>query len=271
MNFKIGHRNPKNLMANILGTFAAIILAVAAFVALKNKGKFAAELENKAAEEERLASSQSKLKDTLEKLRALPKERAEIDAQTLAKEEEEKKLKEENLTLKTEIDETTEVLNKLKLNSGEGQDGAPDTGTIKKFAAMAKKLSAEIEELNSDLEAKGSDLASVTQEIESAEVAAKRIKEEIEALSSGESLSTLKTSIRSIYPNWGFVTLNAGNVAGVASNSTLDVVRDGNTVAKLLVTSVEGRTSSASIIPDSVLDGVVLMVGDLVVPGKKIF
>jgi len=256
-------------MANILGTFAAIILAVAAFVAFKNKGKFALELENKAAEEEKLSLSQSKLKDTLEKLRALPEERAGIDAQTLAKEEEEAKLKEENVTLKEEIEDATKVVNKMKLNNGEAQDGAPDTGTIKKFAAMVKKLSVGIEELNSNLEAKESELASVTQEIESAEVKAKRIKEEIEALSSGESVSTLKTSIRSIYPNWGFVTLNAGNVAGVASNSTLDVVRDGSTVAKLLVTSVEGRTSSASIIPDSVIDGVALTVGDLVVPGKK--
>lgn len=256
-------------MANILGAFAAIILAVAAFVALKNKGKFAAELENKAAEEEMLASSQSKLKDALEKLRALPKERAEIDAQTLAKEEEEEKLKKENVTLKDEIDETTEVVNKMKLNSGEGQDGAPDTGAIKKFAAMVKKLSVEIEELNSVLEAKEFELSSVTQQIESAEVAAKRVKQEIEALSSGESISNLRTSIRSIYPNWGFVTLNAGNEAGVASDSTLDVIRNGNTVAKLLVTSVEGRTSSASIIPDSVIEGVFLMEGDVVVPGEK--
>jgi hypothetical protein len=255
-------------MANILGTFAAIILAVAAFVAFKNKGKFAMELENKVAEEAKLASSQSKLKDTLEKLRALPEERAGIDAQSLAKDEEEVKLKEENETLKEKIEETTEVVNKMKLNNGEAQDGAPDTGTIKKFAAMVKKLSAETEELNTKLETKESELASVTQEIEATEVNAKRIKEEIEALSSGESISTLKTSIRNIYPNWGFVTLNAGNVAGVASGSILDVVRDGNAVAKLLVTSVEGRTSSASIIPDSVIEGVVLSAGDLVVPGK---
>jgi hypothetical protein len=47
------------------------------------------------------------------------------------------------------------------------------------------------------------------------------------------------------------------------------VVRDGATIAKLLVTSVEGRSASASIIPDSIAQDITLMVGDRVVTGSK--
>jgi hypothetical protein len=90
----------------------------------------------------------------------------------------------------------------------------------------------------------------------------------LDILASGESLPSLKTSIRSIYPTWGFVTLNAGNNAGVTATSTLDVVRDGATIAKLLVTSVESRSASASIIPDSIAQDVTLMVGDRVETSK---
>jgi len=78
----------------------------------------------------------------------------------------------------------------------------------------------------------------------------------------------LKTRIRSIYPNWGFVTLAAGNNAGVVANSSLDVVRDGETVAKLLVTAVESSSASASIVPDSLAPDVTLSVGDQVIPGQ---
>ncbi len=94
------------------------------------------------------------------------------------------------------------------------------------------------------------------------------MKKKFETISSGQSLPTLNTRIRSIYPTWGFVTLATGNAGGVVTNSTLDVVRDGSTIAKLLVTSVERNSASASIIPDSIAPDVTLMVGDRVIPAQ---
>ena len=47
------------------------------------------------------------------------------------------------------------------------------------------------------------------------------------------------------------------------------MIRDGETIAKLLVTAVESRSASASIIPDSLAEDVTLMVGDRVVAGSK--
>jgi len=49
----------------------------------------------------------------------------------------------------------------------------------------------------------------------------------------------------------------------------LDVVRDGATIAKLLVTSVESTSASASIIPDSIAQDITLMVGDRVVASSE--
>ena len=45
-------------MANILGIFTAIILAVAAYVAFKNNARFEEEIANRATEEGGLAQSQ---------------------------------------------------------------------------------------------------------------------------------------------------------------------------------------------------------------------
>jgi hypothetical protein len=79
----------------------------------------------------------------------------------------------------------------------------------------------------------------------------------------------LNTAIRSIYPSWGFVTLGTGSSGGVGANSTLEVVRGDNTIAKLLVTCVESNTAAASIIPDSVTSDTVLMVGDRVIASSQ--
>jgi len=80
----------------------------------------------------------------------------------------------------------------------------------------------------------------------------------------------LKTSIRSIYSDWGFVTLASGNNAGVMANSTLNVVRDDKVVAKLLVTAVESKIASATIVPESLAAGDTLAIGDQVVAAVKV-
>jgi archaellum component FlaG (FlaF/FlaG flagellin family) len=126
----------------------------------------------------------------------------------------------------------------------------------------------ELEELTQNITDNEASLANLTAQDAATAADAEKRKENLAILASGESLPSLKTSIRSIYPTWGFVTLNAGNNAGVTATSTLDVVRDGAIIAKLLVTSVESRSASASIIPDSIAQDVTLMVGDRVETSK---
>ena len=48
-------------MANILGIFTAIILAVAAFVAIKNKGRLESEIEDRKNKEAVLAQTRGEL------------------------------------------------------------------------------------------------------------------------------------------------------------------------------------------------------------------
>ena len=130
-------------------------------------------------------------------------------------------------------------------------------------------MRTELEELTQSIADNEASLANLTAQDAATAADAQLRKERLDTQGRGESLPTLKTSIRSIYPTWGFVTLNAGNNAGVTSSSTLDVVRDGATIARLLVTAVESRSASASIIPDSIAQDITLMVGDRVVASSK--
>jgi DNA polymerase II small subunit/DNA polymerase delta subunit B len=256
-------------MANILGIFTAIILAVAAFVAVKNNARFETEITNRATEESSLARSQDRLTAALEVLRALPIERADVDAQFATKTEEETALKESNDAIKADIDSKTNQINANTRKLDEIREKTAKIGNIRDLAPKMKSMRTELEELTQSISDNEATLANLTAQDAATAADAQRRKDQLETFSRGESLPTLKTSIRSIYATWGFVTLNAGNNAGVTTNSTLDVVRDGETIAKLLVTSVESRSASASIIPDSVAENVTLMVGDRVVTAPK--
>jgi predicted RNase H-like nuclease (RuvC/YqgF family) len=273
-NRLISHSHPEshteqNPMAKLLGIFTAIILAVATWVAVKNNERFKSEIANRATEEASLALSQDRLKAALEVLRALPIERAAVDAEFAAKTEEETGLKDANAALKSEIERKTDQIAANKRQLDEFREKTAKVGNIRDLEGKMKTMRTELQELIQSIDDNEVSLANLTAENTSTQADADRRKTELETFSRGESLPSLKTSLRNIYPTWGFVTLNAGNNAGVTTNSTLDVIRDGETIAKLLVTAVESQSASASIIPDSLAEDVTLMVGDRVVASSK--
>lgn len=256
-------------MANILGIFTAIILAIAAFVAMKNKTRLEEEMTNRSTEEASLAQSQVRLAAAQAVLAALPVERAGVDAQFAAKSEEESKLQEANAKMKADIERKSSTIDANKAKLDEIRQKIAKVGEIRDLADKMKAMRAELEELSQSITNEEASLANLTAQNTATQEDATKRKDELELLGKGESLPSLKTSIRSIYPTWGFVTLNDGNNAGVNTNSTLDVVRDGETIARLLVTAVESRSASATIIPDSIAQDVTLMVGDRVVASTK--
>jgi hypothetical protein len=256
-------------MANILGIFTAIILAVAAYVAFKNNALFEEEIANRATEEKSLGQSQERLKIAQAELNRLPIERADVDAQFAAKTEVETGLKDSNDAIKADIEDKTDQIEANTKELDEFREKVAKVGNIRELAPKMKAMRTDLEELTQSIADNEASLANLTAQDAATAADAKERKQKLETQSRGESLPSLKTSIRSIYPTWGFVTLNAGNNAGVTATSTLDVVRDGATIAKLLVTSVESRSASASIIPDSIAQDITLMVGDRVVTGSK--
>ncbi len=253
-------------MANILGIITALVLTLAAFVAIKNKERLQTEISSRDSEEASLVVSQDRLKAAQEELRRLPLETEGINTQIAAKTEEETGLNEENDALKAAIETKTSQIASNRTRLDEIRSKTDRLGGIQDLAPKMKAMRIELEELDLVIDQKEASLANLTSESTNTVAEADRRKKEFEDFANGKSLATLKTRIRSIYPTWGFVTLADGNNSGVIANSTLDVVRDGGTIAKLLVTAVESRTSSATIIPDSIVENAVLMVGDRVVP-----
>jgi len=252
-------------MAKILGILTAVILAISALIAIKNNTRFEKEIEAEAAISRDLKKTQKNFEEAAEILKALPDEIAGVEANTLEVQGLVADMKEKLVELKSEL--ATKGA-KIKANEAElSQTTATlaDAGDLQKLAAQMKVLNVTSEELAQTIAGREAELASFASRATENEEETESLRQMVASMGRGASDPSLKTRIRSIYPNWGFVTLSDGAVSGVVGGSKLDVVRNDEVVAKLLVTTVVQNSSCASIIPDSVGDGVNLMIGDRVV------
>lgn len=256
-------------MANVLGILTTIVLALSAFIALKNKGHYETAISDMGDKKKLLVTSQAHLDASKGVLEALPAEisgvNAEVEKLTAAQGAQEKA----NAGYKetAEAKSAKVAANKEKLDGI--RDKTKDTGNLKELASKMRTTNAELEELTQSITSAEAKLANSVSQSSSSEAQVNEAKIKFEGFTNGSSVASLKTRIRSIYPNWGFVTLASGNNAGVVANSTLNVVRSGQTIAKLLVTAVESSSASATIVPDSLAPDATLMVGDRVEPAAK--
>jgi predicted nuclease with TOPRIM domain len=256
-------------MAKVFGILTAIVLALSALFAYKNKAAYENVITETQTRKAELTRSDARLKAAEEVLKALPVERAGVDAEvatlTTAEAAEQKGIE----TLKSKVDTATAKIASNKEKLDDIREKTSKTGDLKELASKMRATNAELEELGQSITAGEAKLANLTAQNSATDAQVADSKGKFENFAKGVSLPELKTRIRSIYPNWGFVTLASGNNAGVVPNSTLDVVRDGATIGKLLVTAVESNSSSASIVPDSLGPDVTLAVGDRVMPSQK--
>lgn len=255
-------------MANVFGILTAIVLALTAFVAYKNKDAYANELIHRKDEERKLAASQVRLKIAQDTLAATHKERTATEVVVANLKADEAAQKKVNADLKQEIDSKTQVAenNQKKLDDIREQTKA--IGEIRELAQKVKTIRNQMDDLRQSIANNETKLANLTEDNNQTIGRNDVLKGETEMIAMRESFFT-KTRIVSIYPNWGFVTLGAGHISGVVTGSSLVISRNGETVGKLLVTAVESNTASASIVPGSIGEGTVLMVGDEVLPTHK--
>lgn len=256
-------------MANVFGIITAIVLALAGFVAYKNKAANETEISNLDQAKVKLTDSQKRLKTAQENYTKAVAKRAESDSEVVKLSEQEVTQKKTNETLTQEKASKSAEVEPNKQKIASIKENAAKVGDLSAAAAKMRSTKSELEEISQAMSAAEAKLANLTAQNSQAEAQASAGKVKIEKYATGQSLPSLNTRIRAIYPSWGFVTLACGNNGGVVANSTLDVVRGGVTIAKLLVTSVESSTASASIIPDSIAPNVTLMVGDRVVAAQK--
>ena len=230
-------------MANIFAYISVALLLAAAYVANKNKEMYVLEIEARQTAERNLKKSQDRLEDLRSKRDATIDERKGYEEETLVAQKKEGEQSDKNAKLQSDIDEKREQVadNKAKIDDLKAKTA--ELGSLSELAGKIKRLGSEIAGLEEDQANKNAMLANLRGEVNSTEGSITRYKKISSDISKQKSYFG-STSITGIYGNWGFVTLGAGNTAGVVAGSRLDVVRGGSVVAKLQVRSVEaGRAS----------------------------
>lgn len=255
-------------MANVFGILTAIVLAVAAFFAFKNRDAYGNELIHRKIAQDLLAATEKRLGIAETDLASTTEERVKTDGQVVTLRGEEADRKKSNAALKSNIDGKKQTADSNKKELDQIREKTEPIGPISELASTVRALRSAINELKDGIATNEGKLANLSDENTRVEGVI-QVLNTVNGLVARRESYFSKTRIQSIYPNWGFVTLGAGSVAGVVANSNLEVVRDGVAVAKLLVTAVENNTASASIVPDSLAQDTVLMVGDQVVASHK--
>lgn len=256
-------------MANVFGILTAIVLALSAFVAFKNKARYESQIGVTQTAKEKLTKSQARLAADKEVQGALPGEISGVDGEVETLTGQEAAKQKANTALKADVEAKTKKISANKEQLDDIRAKTEKVGDLKQLASNMRTMNAEVAELTESISGSEAKLANLTSQGTATQAQIDAANDKSAKYSGGESLAGLNTRIRSIYPNWGFVTLAAGNSSGVVNNSTLSVVRGGETIASLLVTAVEANTSSATIVPDSLGADVTLRAGDRVVPGVK--
>lgn len=92
-----------------------------------------------------------------------------------------------------------------------------------------------------------------------------KIKEAMAAYrSSGQNWTTINSTVTSAFNDWGFVVIGAGDDQNISQAAILDVTRDGKPVCKLIITEVQLNQAIADIVPNSLVPGQQVQIGDRV-------
>ena len=191
-----------------------------------------------------------KMKDTLSKA-----ERAKVEA--AAKKEEISKAVEETGTLKTAAaKDLADLDQRMK-----------DLGGLPAMVAELKAQEAKRVEYDKQIATANSDIESALSRKTSMDKTITDLKRIDTWQQTGTMAPTFRSRITAVNPDWGFVTIGAGNGASVTRQAKLDVVRGSSVVGKVIVTHVSTNSSAAEIVPGSVAPGDSILPGDQVKTG----
>jgi hypothetical protein len=256
-------------MANIFAAITAVLLLASAFVAYKNQQAFEKEVADSEEQQRNLDTNRNTLSGLIKDRDDTHDERVGVEEDTLAQQKVEEERKSGNDGLQQQIGLKKQEVESNASKISDIEEQTKELGDIRDLAEKVQRLRTTIAGLEDDKAGMEAKLAGLLGQKSSTEGTIEGFRDIDDAFAKQRSYFT-SASISGIFPTWGFVTISAGNSAGVVTNSTLDVVRDGEVVAKLKVRSVEASRASADIVPDSMAEDSALMVGDKVVPSAAV-
>lgn len=252
-------------MANTFGILAAVALLFGAFVSYKNGGKLT-EINDAIVDKTAVNKRQAKKIDGLNADRN--KNDDEAAGFNATKEELIVSLEEQNSKnqdLENKIVSKRNEANAAEAKADEAENILKEVGNIRDLIPRMKALTSDIAQLEDDISTNTTVVDRLQNSRSVADLRSDALTKELGNRTGGKSYFT-SSEVRSVYRQWGFVTLAGGDNIGVVKKSKLSVQRGGEEIAQLIVTGVEANSAAANIIPSSVIADVTVSPGDTVVP-----
>ncbi|WP_395737199.1 hypothetical protein [Prosthecobacter sp.] len=133
------------------------------------------------------------------------------------------------------------------------------------MAESIQKMKKEMLEFQGQAEIKKKEVAAEEEKVAGIQKRLDDVNHKIEERRKNFERNSLTSRVIAVNYDWGFVIIDAGKSTGLTQDTKLIVTRGAQTVGKVSVMSVENKNSMAAIVPDTVVNGQVIMPGDRVI------
>lgn len=256
-------------MANTFGILAALVLLFAAFVATKNKDAIKQTIDVIGKEEDKKSRQTNTFNTLVADIATEVEEKKVADEAREAKQIDLDKQDAANKATQADLDSKKAEAASMEAEVASAQDKLKEIGDLPELGRKIEALKMTVAGLEDDVALINAQVSKLMGDRKSTSEKAENLRKELSNRTTGKSQPWLRTKISSIFRNYGFVTLAAGDSAGVVGGSKLSVLRNGEEIAQLRVTAVEANSSSANIIPSSIKEETSISIGDVVVPADK--
>lgn len=255
-------------MTKVLFILSAVVMLVSCFFAYENGRKFAAArtqvaeigrnlhaetrtVENLSKEAQKvkaqIASLQGDMDNESERLKAQKNKLAQAEAESVRVQEE----------FKVKSDKQKELAEQLAL--------LPKDMKVETLSEDINRLKKEKLEFEAQAEAKKKEVAAEEEKVAGIQKRLDDVVHKIEDRRKSFDRNSLNARILAVNHDWGFVVIDAGKSVGLTEETKLIVTRGNQTVGKVSVMSMENGRAMASIVPNTVANGEIIMPGDRVI------
>ncbi len=257
------------MLQKILLVLAVIFMLGSGVVGYLNKSKLDetvtaktnAEAATQTAKAETVTTKKT-LKDTGDKLTAETAKVTEMEQTLAAKEGDLAKATADVTNLTAQLTDKTAALDAANAEM-EKLKAAPVAGTTPEVVPTDN--AAQVAELTGQIEALKSEKAIIGDKLVAAESKTKELSAVVAKAKNAMMVKGMEGQVVAVNQAWGFVVLNLGDRSGAVNNAEMVVMRDGDRIGKIKITSVEPSTSIADIVPSSVPSGQRVLPGDRVI------
>lgn len=248
----------------VLLLVAAVPTLISLGLSFTNQNTLKELIDNRNAQTIRVDNTKSQLGRTKEELDATGKETATLEQESDSLKNQlattQAQVSEQDLRIKTLNEDIASATKKVA--SYEGLRAK--VGEIEQFEAKLASRKSEVVELEESVTNTKNLLAVNEAKKEQSETSIKRKQAMEDYRRTGQNWATINTSVTAAFNDWGFVVLGAGDDQNISDAAILDVTRDGKPVCKLIVTEVQLSQAIADIVPNSLVPGQQVQIGDKV-------